>query len=163
MQIVAGLCKQRRHVARRASCFAVKDRLPPSGRVFEVAPVWRRGCWDRQLIEVKGREFRRYSIRRVTSIVRAALRRDRILLLVGESRIEERPRALHFSRPNVRVPIWDGPEPCPRVEVHARQTERWWNQRAGLFPIGSERFPVSIEYCVEPSRPPTSEYLPDRG
>src|SRR5262245_12255307 len=108
---------------------------------------------------MKGRELRRHQIRLAVRVVEAAPCRNRILRFVGEALVEESPRTVHFTRPYVRVPIRDRSKPRPRVEVHARQTERRWNQRAGLFAVRAERFAVVVEYGIEPTRPPAREHL----
>src|SRR2546425_270812 len=110
---------------------------------------------------MQGRELRGQPVGHTARVAGAAPRRHRVLVLAAQARIEERARAVHLGRANVRVPVGDRAEPGPRVQVDAREAEGRWDQRPGLLPIRPERLPVLVELCVEAARPPAREHRLD--
>src|SRR5439155_1031674 len=111
---------------------------------------------------MQGRELRGQPVGHTARVAGAAPRRNRVLIPVAEPRIEERARAVHLGRANVRVPVGDRAEPSPRVQVDAREAEGRWEKRSGLLPIRPERLPVLVKLCVEAARPPAREHCFDR-
>src|SRR5438132_1310695 len=111
---------------------------------------------------MQGCELRGQPVGHTARVAGAAPRRNRVLIPVAEPRIEERARAVHLGRANVRVPVGDRAEPSPRVQVDAREAEGRWEKRSGLLPIRPERLPVLVKLCVEAARPPAREHCFDR-
>src|SRR5438876_1200107 len=110
---------------------------------------------------MQGRELRGQPVGHTPSVAGAAPRRNRVLVLAAQARIEERARAVHLGRANVRVPVGDRAEPGPRVQVDAREAEGRWNERPGLLAIRPERLPVLVKLGVEAARPPACEHRLD--
>src|SRR2546430_10746876 len=100
---------------------------------------------------MQGRELRGQPVGHTARVAGAAPRRNRVLIPVAEPRIEERARAVHLGRANVRVPVGDRAEPSPRVQVDAREAEGRWEKRSGLLDRKSTRLNSShsqISYAV---------------
>src|SRR5437667_7854339 len=110
---------------------------------------------------MQGRKLRGQTVGHTPSVARAAPRRNWVLVRVAQPRIEERARAVHLGRANVRVPVGDRAEPGPRVQVDAREAEGRWNERPGLLAVRPERLPVLVKLGVEAARPPACEHRLD--
>src|SRR6266852_8753556 len=89
VEIISRLSEKGLNVAASAVCVANEDCLSARRCLSEKTPLLGLRCRDCELIEVKSCELRRDQVRLSSSIARATLRRDRILLCIVEPRVEE--------------------------------------------------------------------------
>src|SRR5215467_546448 len=162
MQIISRLREERRNMACRALRRAVEQHLAPLERSLVVGSCWRGRGRDRELVEVKRRKLRRYSVGRAAGVSGAALCGNRVLILVIETSIEERPGAVHLANPDIGVPVGDRSESGPGMQIHTGKAEGRRDQRTGLLAIGTKGFAILVQFSIEAARPPTGENLLNR-
>src|SRR5215831_2657414 len=130
MQIVAWLCEERRHMARGALALGIEDLFPAHGGVLVERTRWRLRGGDGQLIEVEGGELGGHEVRLAAAISGSGLRRNRILLFVVQPGVEESSRAVHLGDGHPGIPVGNGSESRPCVEVDTGEAERRWYESA---------------------------------
>src|SRR4030095_11789561 len=114
--------KQRWNVTRRASCFAVEQRLPAHRSRFIEAILWWRWRRNGQLVEMKRRQFGRDKVGRSSDITKSILSSDRKLLRIVQSGIVECASSVHLQVGDKCIPVADTAPPCPRMQINAGKT-----------------------------------------
>src|SRR5688572_20675810 len=161
--VPAWLSKERRHVTLGAVCLAVEDRFATYGRyAIKTAFRWRR--WrNRQLIELKRRQFRRHHVDIATLVAETGTCRNRILDRVVQASVEESSLPLQFKVSDVSVPVSNAtPAAAPCVQVHSGHAEGRRDEHGGSLAVRTKCLAVEIQLRIKLSRTPTRKHCLDR-